>query len=118
MFHEIVLFSNHALKDTEALTTRIIEGCEAAPLEHLQNLIRHSSKRFEDCKKQTANLIKSSVFTALKKYNAVLTLTNLIPESDQEPTNLFQQADQTGFKHLTNWVRKYDQLDSNTWPIF
>lgn len=50
MFHEIVLFLSHALKDTENLTTRIIEGCEAIPLKHLQNFIQHSIKRFENCK--------------------------------------------------------------------
>lgn len=51
-FWSVVKFKvkRHPLKDTETLTTRIIEGCKAVPLEHLQNFIRHSVKRFEDCK--------------------------------------------------------------------
>ncbi|KAG1554949.1 hypothetical protein G6F49_007578 [Rhizopus delemar] len=32
----------HALKDTETLTSRIIESCEEVSLQHLQNCIQHS----------------------------------------------------------------------------
>lgn len=39
----------HALKDTETLTGRIVESCEAVPLQHLQNCIKHSVNLFDKC---------------------------------------------------------------------
>ncbi|KAG1450377.1 hypothetical protein G6F56_008368 [Rhizopus delemar] len=39
----------HSLKDTETLTSRIVESCEEVPLQHLQNCIQHSVKQFDKC---------------------------------------------------------------------
>ncbi|KAG1138409.1 hypothetical protein G6F37_010538 [Rhizopus arrhizus] len=39
----------YALKDTETLTSRIIESCEEVPLQHLQNCVQHSVKLFDKC---------------------------------------------------------------------
>ncbi|KAG1470052.1 hypothetical protein G6F56_002901 [Rhizopus delemar] len=39
----------YALKDTETLTSRIIEACEEVPLQHLQNCVQHSVNMFEKC---------------------------------------------------------------------
>ncbi|KAG1150435.1 hypothetical protein G6F37_000874 [Rhizopus arrhizus] len=40
---------HHALKDTETLTSKIIESCEEVPLHHLQNCIQHSVVLFDKC---------------------------------------------------------------------
>ncbi|KAG1455572.1 hypothetical protein G6F55_006995 [Rhizopus delemar] len=39
----------HTLEDTETLITKIVEACEAVPLEHLQNIIGHLFKLFKKC---------------------------------------------------------------------
>ncbi|KAG2209301.1 hypothetical protein INT46_003970 [Mucor plumbeus] len=39
----------HSLKNTETLTSRIVESCEEVPLHHLQNFIQHSVKQFDKC---------------------------------------------------------------------
>ncbi|KAG1054515.1 hypothetical protein G6F43_003481 [Rhizopus delemar] len=39
----------HALKDTETLTSRIIESCGEASPQHLQNCIQHSVDLFDKC---------------------------------------------------------------------
>ncbi|KAG1056751.1 hypothetical protein G6F43_001371 [Rhizopus delemar] len=40
---------HHTLEDTETLITKIVEACEAVPLEHLQNTIGHLFKLFKKC---------------------------------------------------------------------
>ncbi|KAG1470675.1 hypothetical protein G6F56_002543 [Rhizopus delemar] len=37
----------HSLKDTETLTSRIVEACEEVSLQHLQNYIQHSVNKFD-----------------------------------------------------------------------
>jgi transposase len=39
----------YASKDTETLTSRIIESCEEVPLQHLQNCVQHSVNLFGKC---------------------------------------------------------------------
>ncbi|GAA5817435.1 hypothetical protein MFLAVUS_010981 [Mucor flavus] len=40
---------HHSFKNTETLTSRIVESCEEVPLQHFQNCIQHSVKQFDKC---------------------------------------------------------------------
>ncbi|KAI8386892.1 hypothetical protein BD560DRAFT_383085 [Blakeslea trispora] len=48
-------------KGIETLLSKIIETCKAASTKHLQNSTSCSVNTFEECKKQTANFIKTDI---------------------------------------------------------
>ncbi|KAI8882916.1 hypothetical protein K501DRAFT_185562 [Backusella circina FSU 941] len=63
--------------DVEDLTSRIIEGSEDVPVEHLQNFIQHSINFFPKCLKNLCNLFDQKLVKLFVKCDQFIFLTQV-----------------------------------------